>query len=86
MKRIITQFYTFSRSFIPLRFTQSPLRPILKQPQFVFSLSQLQLGRAITQPPGRRFFMAVARVRCQVTSRPICGGQCRTGTGFLRVL
>jgi hypothetical protein len=45
-----------------------------------------KLGRVITQAVSRRIPTAAARVRSQVRSRGICGGQSGTGAGFLRVL
>jgi hypothetical protein len=44
------------------------------------------LGRAIAQAVSRRLPTAAARVRFQVRSCVICGGQSGTGAGFLRVL
>jgi hypothetical protein len=44
------------------------------------------LGRAIAQAVSIRFPTAAARVRSQVGSCGICGGQSGTGAGFLRVL
>jgi hypothetical protein len=44
------------------------------------------LGRAIAQAVSRRLPTAAARVRAQVRSCGICGGQRGTGIGFLRVL
>jgi hypothetical protein len=43
-------------------------------------------GRAIAQAVSRRFPTAAARLRAQVKSCGICGGQSGTGAGFLRVL
>jgi hypothetical protein len=43
-------------------------------------------GRAIAQAVSRRLPTAEARVRSQVRSCGICGGQSGTGAGFLRVL
>jgi hypothetical protein len=42
------------------------------------------MGRAIAQTVGRRFPTAAARVRSQVRSCGICGGQSGIGAGFLR--
>jgi hypothetical protein len=46
----------------------------------------MQLGRAISQAVSRWLPTAVARVRTQVTSCGICGGQSGTGEDFFRVL
>jgi hypothetical protein len=43
-------------------------------------------GRAIAQAVSHRLPIAAARVRSQVRSRGICGGQSGTAAGFLRVL
>jgi hypothetical protein len=43
-------------------------------------------GRAIAQAVSRRLPTAAVRVRAQVKSCGICGGQSDTGAGFLRVL
>jgi hypothetical protein len=52
-----------------------------------FSVTYLPLcGRAIFQAVSRRLPTAAARVRAQVRSCGICGGQSGTGAGFLRVL
>jgi hypothetical protein len=44
------------------------------------------MGRAIAQAVSRWLPTAVARVRAQVWSSGICGGQSGAGAGFLRVL
>jgi hypothetical protein len=44
------------------------------------------IGRAITQTVSRRLPTAAARVRAQVRSCAICGGQSGTGAGFLPIL
>jgi hypothetical protein len=44
------------------------------------------IGRAIAQAVSFRLPTAVARVRSQVRSCGICGGQSDNGIGFLRVL
>jgi hypothetical protein len=57
--------------------------------QFLGQLNnhQLQLvGRAIAQAVSRRLPTAMARVRAQVKSCGICGGQSGTEAGFLRAL
>jgi hypothetical protein len=46
----------------------------------------VQIGRAITQEVSRRLPTVAARVRAQVRSCGICGGQSGTGASFLRVL
>jgi ribosomal protein L37AE/L43A len=46
----------------------------------------LMNGRVIAEAVSRRLSTAVDRVRAQVWSCGICGGQSGTGTGFLRVL
>jgi hypothetical protein len=43
------------------------------------------IGRAIAQAVSRRLPTAAVRVRAQVRSCGICGGQSGTGAGFLRV-
>jgi hypothetical protein len=43
-------------------------------------------GRAIAQEVSRRLPTAAARVRAQVMSCGICGGQSDIGAGFLRLL
>jgi hypothetical protein len=43
-------------------------------------------GRTITQAVSRRLPTAAARVRAQVMTCWICGGQSGTGAGFIRVL
>jgi hypothetical protein len=50
------------------------------------TLLTLQWGRAIVQAVSPRLPTAGARVRSQVRSCGICGGQSGTGTCFLRVL
>jgi hypothetical protein len=45
-----------------------------------------QEGRVIAQAVSRRLPIAAARVRAQVRSCGICGGQSGTGAGFLPVL
>jgi hypothetical protein len=42
-------------------------------------------GLAVAQAVSRRLRTTAARVRAQVRSRGICGGQSSTGAGFLRV-
>jgi hypothetical protein len=46
----------------------------------------LDQGRAISQAVSRRLHTAAARVRAQVKSRGICGGQSGNEAGFIRVL
>jgi hypothetical protein len=46
----------------------------------------IHVGRAIAQVASRRLPTAAARVRPQVRSCGICGGQSGTGAGFLLVL
>jgi hypothetical protein len=55
-------------------------------PTFVDTGFTGQTGRAIAQAVSRRLATAAARIRSQVTSYGICGGQNGTGAGFLRVL
>jgi hypothetical protein len=55
----------------------------MKANSYLLSLSS---GRAIAQAVSRWLHTAAARVRSQVRSCGICGGQCGTGAGFLRVL
>jgi hypothetical protein len=43
-------------------------------------------GRAIAQAVSRRLSTAAARVRAQVRSCGICGGQSGSGVGFLRII
>jgi hypothetical protein len=45
-----------------------------------------EIGRAIAQAVSRWIPTAVARVRSQVWSSGICGGQSGAAAGFLRVL
>jgi hypothetical protein len=44
------------------------------------------MGRAIPQAVSRRLPAAASRVRAQVRSCGICGGQCGTLAAFLRVI
>jgi hypothetical protein len=44
------------------------------------------MGRAIHREDSRRLSNAAGRVRAQVRSCGICGGQSGIGAGFLRVL
>jgi hypothetical protein len=44
------------------------------------------VGRPVAQAVSRRLLTATARVRAQVRSCGVCGGQSGTGAGFLRVL
>jgi hypothetical protein len=53
---------------------------------FLFDIVKIKIGRAIAQAVSRRFPSAVTRVRAQVRSCGICGGQSGTGAVFLRVL
>jgi hypothetical protein len=53
---------------------------------FYSLLRQLSIGRAIAQAVNRRLPNAEARVRDQVKSCEICGGQSDTGAGSLRML
>jgi hypothetical protein len=48
--------------------------------------SKMDLGRVMAQAVSHRLLTAAARVRAQVRSCGICGGQSGTGAGFLRVL
>jgi ribosomal protein L37AE/L43A len=47
---------------------------------------RLKVGRAIAQAVSHWLSTAAARVRAQVWSCGICGGQSGAGAGFLRVL
>jgi hypothetical protein len=46
----------------------------------------ISLGRAIAQAVSRWLLTAAVRVRSRVRSCGICGGQSRSGAGFLLVL
>jgi hypothetical protein len=48
--------------------------------------SNRETGRAMSQAVSRRLPNEAARVRAQVRSCEICGGQCGTRAGFLGVL
>jgi hypothetical protein len=48
--------------------------------------SKMKMGRAIVQAVSRWYPTAAARVRSQVRSCGICGGQSGIGAGFLRVI
>jgi hypothetical protein len=54
--------------------------------QSIFLYLPQHKGRAIAQEVSRRLPTAAARVRAQVRSCGICGGQSGTGACFLRVL
>jgi hypothetical protein len=53
---------------------------------FLATAVSLGLDRAIAHAVSRRLPTAAARVRAQVRSCAICGGQSGTGARFLRVL
>jgi hypothetical protein len=53
---------------------------------FLDLIMTIMFGRAVAQAVSRRFPTAAARVRAQIRSCGICGGQSGTGTGFLRAL
>jgi hypothetical protein len=57
-----------------------------KNPPLISVLSKAGVGRAIAQVVSRWLPTAAARVRSQVRSCGIRGGQIGTGAGFLRVL
>jgi hypothetical protein len=50
-----------------------------------FQTYRQSLGRATAQAVSRQFPTAAARVRAQVRSCGVCGGQSVTGAGFLRL-
>jgi hypothetical protein len=52
----------------------------------VHERERMPVGRAIAQAVSRRLPTAAARVRSQVRSCGICGGQSGTGADFLNVL
>jgi hypothetical protein len=52
----------------------------------IYSVLLLNLSRAIAQAVSLRLPTTAARVRAQVRSCGVCGGQSGIGTGFLRVL
>jgi hypothetical protein len=51
-----------------------------------YNLNINVVGRAVPQTISRRLPTAVTRVRAQVRSYGICGGQSGTGAGYVRVL
>jgi hypothetical protein len=51
----------------------------------MWASKSVQQGRAIAQEASRRLYTAAARVRAQIRSCGICGGQSGIGVGFLRV-
>jgi hypothetical protein len=63
-----------------MRFTYPAFRFVLESCRYCAA------GRAIAQAVSRRLPTAAARVRAQVRSCGICGGQSDSGTGFLQVL
>jgi hypothetical protein len=70
------------RTFLP----QTLKRYDLSCEKSQHSSNSTRQGRAITQAVSRRLPTAAARVRAQVRSCGICGGQSGTGAGFLRAL
>jgi hypothetical protein len=67
-------------------FSQRKLSYILKRSTYMFWLKvTMVIGRAIAQAVSRWLPKAAARVRAQVWSNGICGGQSGAGAGFLRV-
>jgi hypothetical protein len=84
-ERKIFQGYLWHSPSYPhanFNFSQCTLLPEIR----VSLPSICQIGRAIVQAVSRRLPTVAARVRSQVRSRGICGGQSGTGASVLRVL
>jgi hypothetical protein len=82
------QFCYFKRG---LQYGDVGFRPVFRIVNFLVILSlsndvTLEIGGAIAQAVSRRLPTAAARVRAQIRSCRICGGQSGTGACFLRIL
>jgi hypothetical protein len=84
LNRITTRIRNAKKHLIPVHCTAHQLRLcLLECANCVLSFTK---GRAIAQAVSRWLPTAAARVRSQVRSCRICGGQSGTEASFLRVL